>query len=191
MKHPHVLAVTESGTPFQFLHWQDAIVQKCKGNISYEMGSMDEFFGGLSRMTGERSHVEIGSIVFIKGKFKHNTKVPALTNLNLFRRDLGICAYCAKHYSESHLTRDHIVPSSKGGTDTWMNCVASCKKCNSKKGNKTLDEVGMELIYVPYIPNKQEVLILQNRNILADQMEFLSSFLPEHSRAHKFVEMCK
>ena len=33
----------------------------------------------------------------------------------------------------------------------------------------------MELLYAPYVPNKAEYLILTNRRILADQMEFLKS----------------
>jgi len=54
--------------------------------------------------------------------------------------------------------------------------------CNQKKGCKTLKEAHMELLYVPYEPNHFENLILQNRNILADQMEYLISGVPKHSR---------
>jgi len=35
------------------------------------------------------------------------------------------------------------------------------------------EESGLELLYAPYVPNKAEYLILTNRKILADQMEFL------------------
>ena len=40
----------------------------------------------------------------------------------------------------------------------------------------------MQLLYAPYVPNKAEYLILCNRNILADQMDFLSQHLPARSR---------
>jgi hypothetical protein len=40
----------------------------------------------------------------------------------------------------------------------------------------------MELLYVPYVPSYFEAMILQNRNILADQMEYLLSGVPKHSR---------
>ena len=40
----------------------------------------------------------------------------------------------------------------------------------------------MELVYVPYVPDRNEALLLQNRNILARQMEFLNDYLPKHSR---------
>jgi 5-methylcytosine-specific restriction endonuclease McrA len=77
------------------------------------------------------------------------------------------------------------VPKSRGGENTWMNCVTACKECNSKKGHKTLKEAGLELLYVPYVPNHFENMILQNRNILADQMEYLLSGVPKHSRVLK------
>ena len=38
-----------------------------------------------------------------------------------------------------------------------------------------LKQAGMELLYTPYVPNKAEFLILSNRNILADQMDFLAA----------------
>ena len=40
----------------------------------------------------------------------------------------------------------------------------------------------MELLYAPYVPNKAEYLILTNRRILADQMEFLKQHVASHSR---------
>ena len=52
----------------------------------------------------------------------------------------------------------------------------------------SLKQAGMELLYVPYVPDKAEALILQNRNILADQMQFLKDFLPKHSRVKQLLD---
>jgi 5-methylcytosine-specific restriction endonuclease McrA len=82
---------------------------------------------------------------------------------------------------------DHIVPVSKGGQHSWTNVVCACKRCNNRKGNSLLKDTDMEMIYVPYTPNQEENLILRNRAILFDQMEYLSQFLPEHSRARKLL----
>jgi 5-methylcytosine-specific restriction endonuclease McrA len=79
---------------------------------------------------------------------------------------------------------EHVVPSSKGGTDSWMNLVSACKACNRRKANRTPDAAGMKLHYVPYIPNRYEAFILRNRKILADQMEFLLLGVPRNSRVH-------
>lgn len=188
MKHPQVLALTTDGHPHQFLTWQTAITMKIKGLVTFEMGEEDCFYGGISRMTGERSHIEIGTIVGIKGKFKHSRKAPMLTNPNLFRRDLMTCSYCGKHFNEQQLTRDHIIPVSKGGSNTWENCVAACWKCNNKKGSKMLEDTDLELLWVPYVPNRDEALILSNRSILADQAAYIANFIPKHSRVPLYLE---
>ena len=47
---------------------------------------------------------------------------------------------------------DHVIPKSKGGTKTWVNIVASCKKCNSIKGHKLLSETNLKLNQKPIIP---------------------------------------
>jgi hypothetical protein len=45
-----------------------------------------------------------------------------------------------------------------------------------------LSASGMELVYLPYVPNSTEALILSGRNIIADQMDFLLNCLPRGSR---------
>lgn len=41
------------------------------------------------------------------------------------------CAYCGRR--GGRLTRDHVVPRSRGGTDRIANIVPACRSCNSKK----------------------------------------------------------
>lgn len=49
----------------------------------------------------------------------------------------GRCAYCG---SAGKMTRDHVVPLSRGGSDDIDNIVPACPTCNSSKGDRTLDE---------------------------------------------------
>jgi 5-methylcytosine-specific restriction endonuclease McrA len=44
------------------------------------------------------------------------------------------CAYCGRRGIE--LTKDHVVPLSKGGTDSIDNIVPACEYCNKSKGTK-------------------------------------------------------
>ncbi|TNW08178.1 HNH endonuclease, partial [Xylella fastidiosa] len=107
---------------------------------------------------------------------------PALTNQALFARDDHLCLYCGQQFSRFQLTRDHVIPISKGGLDTWENVVTACFHCNSLKANRTPQQAGMRLLAVPYRPSWIEHLILSNRNILADQMAFLKAQLPKRSK---------
>lgn len=188
MRYAPVLGLTQSGDPHQWLHWQDAITLQYKGLVAWSISDETSYYGGKSRMTGETSHVEVPSIIAIKGSFKKSSRTPVLSNQNLFRRDLGTCGYCGKHFSEDHLTRDHIHPVSKGGRDTWTNVVAACFKCNNLKGSKSIAESGLELLWVPYTPDKAETLILANRKILYDQAEYIANYIPKQSRALLYLE---
>ena len=107
---------------------------------------------------------------------------PALTNPLLFQRDRYLCCYCGSQKRPDLLTRDHIVPVSRGGADSWKNVVTACKPCNQRKGAKSPERAGMMMLYVPYTPSIYEAMILRNRRILADQMDFLASLLPANSR---------
>lgn len=84
-----------------------------------------------------------------------------LTRKNLMVRDNHTCQYCLRPKADLHehefLTRDHVVPESKGGKSTWINLVVSCSSCNNKKGDKTLSEIGMTLTKPPAIPSIMEL----------------------------------
>lgn len=178
-----ILTLNSSGLPLHWATWQEAVVYKAKGLVLWESGEQ-EFtrFGGTSRMTGEKSSVTYSTIIAVKGNHFPKRTTPVLNNTNLFGRDRNICAYCGKEYGNSKLTRDHVIPTSKGGVNEWMNVVTACKGCNNFKADSLLEDLQMELLYVPYVPSREEALILKNRNILADQMDFLQQMLPKHSR---------
>ena len=177
-----VLICDRAGQPHHWATWQDGVVLKYKDLLSYEMGNPAVYHGGVSRMTGQRSHVDVGQVVFLKEVLKYSLRVPPLTNENLFARDLNICGYCGRHYPPSKLSRDHIHPVSKGGKNIWQNCVTACKSCNHEKADYMLHDTDLELIYVPYVPSHSERLLMQNRRVLFDQMEYLKGFLPARSR---------
>lgn len=65
----------------------------------------------------------------------------------ILRRDGYTCAYCGDLAAD---TIDHIIPKSRGGGDTWGNLTAACKPCNSAKDNKTPEEAGMKLLWMPH-----------------------------------------
>lgn len=74
---------------------------------------------------------------------------PAWSRPGVIRRDNGHCGYCGK--ASGH-TVDHVIPTSKGGRNTWANTVAACDHCNQRKGDRTPAEAGMVLIHKPMAP---------------------------------------
>lgn len=177
-----ILKLDVSGRPLRWISKEEGALLYCRGQVVWEAGeSAVRLHGGVSRLTGVRSFLDVSSIIATRGVDVQLAKlrsVPVLTNTDLFRRDENICLYCGNRFSALDLTRDHVMPVSRGGTDVWENVVTACRPCNHGKGNWTLKEIerlGMRLLAVPYAPNHAEVLILGNRRILTDQMAFLKS----------------
>jgi 5-methylcytosine-specific restriction endonuclease McrA len=175
---PSILKLDAGGLPVGWIRWQSAVTLYARKRVCWEAGAERfRIFGGLNSCTGERSSVEIGSIIAVADRARRFVAgAPLLTNRTLFQRDRNLCLYCGRQFSASALTRDHVIPASRGGENVWINCVTACERCNHRKANRTPEEAGMKLLAVPYTPNLAEYLILSNRRILADQMEFLLNF---------------
>lgn len=175
---PSILKLNAGGMPVAWIHWQDAVALYARDCVRWEAGAERfEILGGINALTGERSSMHIGSIIAVADRtLRFTNNAPLLTNRTLFHRDRNLCMYCGQQFSASKLTRDHVVPVSRGGLSTWRNCVTACERCNHRKANRTPEEANMPLLAVPYTPNLAEYLILSNRKILVDQMKFLLNF---------------
>jgi 5-methylcytosine-specific restriction endonuclease McrA len=109
-----------------------------------------------------------------------------VTNTFLFARDNYSCQYCGRHRSElrgrQFLTRDHILPISRGGGNTWDNVVTSCSPCNNRKGNWMPEEVGLKLLSVPAEPNHVH-LVWAVRRVTPVQAKYIGMFYGEDTVA--------
>lgn len=184
-----ILQVDIAGTPQRWLSPKSAANIICTGDVAWTHGATAVTLrGGYSRILQRQSVLEIPAIIGTRGQAKVNLQdgTPPLssTNNKLFERDRYTCAYCGLVGEPHELNREHIIPVSRGGENTWMNVVTACRVCNGRKGNRTLEEANMSLLYVPYKPSLYEDFILRRgvRRILADQMEFLLARVSPHSR---------
>lgn len=55
-------------------------------------------------------------------------------------RDNYQCQYCGKRILMDSMELDHLVPFSRGGNDSSINLVSSCRTCNRNKGSLLLSE---------------------------------------------------
>ncbi len=176
-----------SGLPQAWVELEEAITYHAKGMVAWSMGARVCTFHGGWRRDGSRSMIDTKSIIAIRGSSSGARllgQAPCLSNPLLFSRDRQVCAYCGLRLPLRELSRDHVVPVSRGGRNVWTNVVTACRSCNTCKSDRLPEEAGMSLLYVPYTPNRYEHFILRNRRILADQMEYLMSGVPRNSRLH-------
>lgn len=95
-------------------------------------------------------------------RLKTYVKVPfratvPLTRAAVLARDNKTCQYCFKHGD----TMDHVIPRSRGGAHSWTNIVTACKKCNAKKDDHLLSELGWQLYNKPYAPKAWFYLVFR------------------------------
>jgi len=182
-----VLQLDVSGRPQAWITTKEAAVLYASDGVAWTLGeAFHVMHGGIQRATGRQSLIELHPIIAVRGAIPSRAwrQAPALNNPKLFARDRCVCAYCGHRFAFDDLTREHIVPTSRGGQDTWMNCITACRGCNGRKGNRMPEEARMSLLYLPYVPSLHEDMILRGRRILADQMEFLLASVPRSSRLH-------
>jgi 5-methylcytosine-specific restriction endonuclease McrA len=168
-----ILRLNKAGDPLSWISTEEAVSLYCKEQIIWEIGEKIISLRGGHNKQGVQSIMFISPVIACTGKINPNGFNRTLTNHALFKRDENRCLYCGDHFPDSLLTRDHIIPSSKGGKDVWQNVVAACKRCNNHKGCMTLEEAGMELLALPFTPNAFEYMYLSGRKILGDQMDYL------------------
>src|SRR4051794_17452228 len=88
---------------------------------------------------GEVGHAETISLsVPIVVRLTRYVRVPypaqvPLSRRAVFTRDGQTCVYCGG----SATSIDHVVPRSRGGTHTWDNVVAACRRCNHIKADRS------------------------------------------------------
>ena len=105
-----------------------------------------------------------------------------VTNTFLFARDGYRCQYCGRHRAamrgREFLTRDHVVPMSRGGENSWDNVVTACSSCNNRKASHLPEECGMHLNKQPHEPNYVE-LVWAVRRITDVQAKYITMFYGE------------
>jgi HNH endonuclease len=64
----------------------------------------------------------------------------------LIERDGPSCVWCGREVWRRDLTREHVVPRSRGGHLTLDNAVLACRSCNRRRGSRPVDAFVRELL---------------------------------------------
>lgn len=96
--------------------------------------------------------IRLTRFIHVPRKFRRQ-----VTNTFLFARDHYMCQYCGRTQGalkpRESLTRDHLIPLSRGGLNEWTNVVTACSPCNTRKANRLPSEIGMHPFTAPIEPH--------------------------------------
>lgn len=105
-------------------------------------------------------------------KVPRQTRV-AITRRSVFARDGHRCQYCGAQAENI----DHVLPRSRGGTHTWENVVAACRRCNSAKEDHLLEDSGMVLRHKPRAPRSGVWLLAASGEIRSEWEPYVTPAL--------------
>ena len=105
----------------------------------------------------ERINMASPSVIRLRQfvKVPYARRVP-LNRRAVFIRDGNQCQYCARTAENI----DHVIPKAQGGAHTWENVVASCRRCNTKKGGRTPEQAGLKLRRRPRVPRRHSWVLV-------------------------------
>lgn len=93
----------------------------------------------------------------------------ALNRRAVFARDGHRCQYCGATAENI----DHVIPRSKGGPHAWDNVVAACRRCNTAKRDRMLEDSGMRLRRVPSVPRERTWILASSGTVRPDWEPYL------------------
>ena len=141
------LLLNASYEPLKVITWQKALILLIKEKVEV-IASHDRIIRAVSITLKLPSVLRLLRRVRVERKFH---RVP-FSRSNIYLRDKYRCQYCALRFSTSKLTFDHVVPVSHGGRKDWGNIVTCCIDCNRRKGGKTPEQAGLQLVRHPKRP---------------------------------------
>ena len=173
MINKNVLVLNKDYQPLKIISWQDAF---CKlESESYDVLEFREDVVNSAHATHK-----IPSVMMLRKYVnpfaKQSTHKKSAKKRYVFYRDRNQCQYCGIFVNLSALTIDHVTPKSKGGKLEYINLVTSCKKCNSKKGDRSCVDSGMFPITRPRDVTKFDIFRFVLINISKTEPQWIPYF---------------
>ena len=146
------LALNASFEPLTMVPMRRALRLVLDGKAEIVEADADRFVRSERLTLPRPAVIRLVKFIHVPRRFRRQ-----VTNTFLFARDRYRCQYCGRTAAElkprESLTRDHLIPLSRGGTNEWTNCVTACSPCNTRKGNRMPAEIGMHPLVHPVEPH--------------------------------------
>jgi 5-methylcytosine-specific restriction endonuclease McrA len=170
----HVLVLNKGFTAIGTTTIKEAIILMSRDSAegictaTYNTYTFGEWIGGTVNIPEVKYYIKTSSmdipapevIRLTNYSNVHRTTVK-FSRKGIYRRDNFTCQYCRKRVKSKDLSLDHVFPQSRGGGTSWLNCVASCIKCNNRKRDRTPTEANMRLAKKPFRPSWNPVIMVR------------------------------
>ncbi len=140
------LVLNMSYEPVARVTWQRAITLIWEGKVEV----VEEYEDRTVRSV--TLEFKVPAVIRFLRAIRGRRRVIKFSRENVYSRDRGRCQYCAKAVARHEFTYDHVIPKRLNGQTRWENVVVSCTPCNQKKGGRTPEQAGMQLISAPMKP---------------------------------------
>jgi 5-methylcytosine-specific restriction endonuclease McrA len=154
---PQTLVLNSWMVPHAIMTWQQAIVAMMTSKVDV-LESYDAVVSSPSIT------FQIPAVVRLRKTPQMHRKGVKFSRINVLTRDGQRCCFCNEKKPPRDLNYDHVIPRAQGGKTSWTNIVTACKKCNSRKGNRTPSQAAMRMHFQPYAPTSLPMA----RNFLFD-----------------------
>src|SRR3990167_6094963 len=152
-------------TPIRVLPWERALIMQMEGT-GFVVETYDEQIRSQRLSFHKPAVLALRKYKVPKGRIKFSSR-------NVLARDGHICCYCGTRPRKENgvpdkegLTMDHVIPRAKAqdnrvwlpwakkwvNVTCWENAVCACKTCNSTKADRTPQEAGYSLSWLPRLP---------------------------------------
>ena len=181
LPHARCLALNTSFEPLTLVPVRRALRLVIDGKAEIVEAERGRFFRSERLAIPRPAVIRLVRFVHVPRKFRRQ-----VTNTFLFARDGYQCQYCGRSAGELRgrecLTRDHLRPLSRGGTNAWTNVTTACSTCNTKKGDRPALECGMRLRTSPREPHFVH-LAWAVRRLTSIQAKYIRMFYGEATLA--------
>jgi len=111
------------------------LVDKYDTYTEYEIKLMikEHFYKHNEKFNKLKKEIQLFESVETQIEKSSREPIPEQVRFSVWRRDEGKCVQCG---SNKDLEFDHIIPVSKGGSNTERNLQLLCEKCNREKSAK-------------------------------------------------------